>query len=104
MSSVHTIPEALSWAEMPLSVYREVAAHLRQVAGVEVELLPQTAHQFDYGLSQIGGLRIDRTNLVSVEDEARVLEILDYYRHRFGKQAQNLPWAGQQSMIGRVFS
>lgn len=84
MSSVPTIPATLSWAEMPLFVYREVAAHLRQVSGIEVELLPQTAPQFDYGLSQIGGLRIERKNLASAEDEARVLEILDYYRHRFG--------------------
>jgi hypothetical protein len=84
MSSVPIIPATLSWAEMPLSVYREVAAHLLQVSGVEVELLPQTASQFDYGLSQIGGLRINRKNLASAEDEARVLEILDYYRHRFG--------------------
>ncbi len=85
MSSVQTIPEALSWAEMPLSVYREVAAHLHQVSGVEVELLPQTAPQFDYRLSQIGGLRIDRKNLTSAEGEARILEILNYYRHRFGE-------------------
>jgi hypothetical protein len=85
MSSVQTIPESISWAEMPLAVYQEVAAHLHQVAGVEVELLPQTASQFDYGLSQIGGLRIDRKNLTGTEDEARVLEILNYYRHRFGK-------------------
>ena len=79
-----TIPETLAWAKMPLSVYREVAAHLRQVAGVEVELLPQTAQQFDYTLSQVGGLRINGENIVGAEDKARVVEILNYYGDRFG--------------------
>ncbi|WP_404790111.1 hypothetical protein [Altericista sp. CCNU0014] len=84
MSSVQTIPETLAWAKVPLSVYREVAAHLRQVPGVEVELLPQTSPQFDYTLGQIGGLRIAAKNLAGPEDEARVLEILNYYGDRFG--------------------
>ncbi len=79
-----TIPEMIAWAKMPLSVYREVAAHLRQVSGVEVELLPQTAQQFDYTLSQIGGLRISEENIVGAEDKARVVEILNYYCDRFG--------------------
>ncbi len=79
-----TIPKTLAWPKMPLSVYREVAAHLRQVSGVEVELLPQTAQQFDYTLSQVGGLRINRDEIVGAEDEARVVEILNYYRGRFG--------------------
>lgn len=79
-----TIPETLAWPKMPLSVYREVAAHLRQVCGVEVELLPQTAQQFDYTLSQVGGLRINGDKVVGAEDKARVVEILNYYRDRFG--------------------
>jgi len=33
---------------LPLAVYREVAAHLQQVEGVETGLLPQTAQRFDY--------------------------------------------------------
>jgi anaerobic glycerol-3-phosphate dehydrogenase len=79
-----TIPETLAWPKMPLSVYREVAAHLRQVAGIEVELLPQTAQQFDYTLSQVGGLRINGDKVVAAEDKARVVEILNYYGDRFG--------------------
>jgi hypothetical protein len=81
---ISTLPEALSWAKMPLSVYREVAAHLRQVSGVEIELLMQTAPDFDYELSQVGGLRIHGAPMVGSEDEARTLEILNYYRDRFG--------------------
>jgi hypothetical protein len=79
-----TIPEMIAWSKMPLSVYREVVAHLRQVSGVEVELLPQTAQQFDYALSQVGGLRISGENIAGAEDKARVIEILNYYRDRFG--------------------
>jgi hypothetical protein len=86
MSSAPTIPISLSWAEMPLSVYREVAAHLRQVSGVEVVLLPQTATQFNYTLSQVGGLQIQSNPSASAVDEARVIEILNYYGDRFG------PW------------
>jgi hypothetical protein len=86
MSSESTIPKSLAWAEMPLAVYREVAAHLRQVSGVEVMLLPQTATQFSYTLSQVGGLQIQVNPSASTADEARVLEILHYYGDRFG------PW------------
>ena len=71
---------------MPLFVYREVAAHLSQVSGVEVELLTQTAPDFDYDLSQVGGLRIQHAPMPGSEDESRILEILNYYGDRFG------PW------------
>jgi hypothetical protein len=81
-----TIPQTLAWAKMPLFVYREVAAHLGQVSDVEVELLPQTAPDFDYELSQVGGLRIHGIPMPGSEDESRVLEILNYYGDRFG------PW------------
>jgi hypothetical protein len=78
------IPQTLAWAKMPLFVYREVAAHLSQVSGVEVELLTQEASDFDYELSQVGGLRIRRAPMPGSEDESRVLEILNYYGDRFG--------------------
>jgi hypothetical protein len=84
MPAVQMIPQSLFWAKMPLSVYREVAAHLRQLSGVEVELLSQTATQFDYTLSQVGGLRIQVPPSISEMDAARVLEILNYYGDRFG--------------------
>jgi hypothetical protein len=82
--STQVIPKTLSWARMPLAVYREVAAHLRQVSGVEVELLPQTALHFDYTLSQVGGLRIHGKFLAEPDVQTRVLAILDYYCSRFG--------------------
>jgi hypothetical protein len=82
--AMSTIPKMLAWAKMPLFVYHEVAAHLGQVFGVEVELLTQTASDFDYELSQVGGLHIRRAPMPGSEDESRVLEILNYYGDRFG--------------------
>jgi hypothetical protein len=44
---------------LPLAIYREVATHLAQVPGVTAVCLPQTASEFSYTLSQVGGLVID---------------------------------------------
>ncbi len=78
------IPQQVYWPNMPLAVYREVAAHLRQV-GVEVELLPQVADYFDYELSQVGGLRIAGTDELDTLSKTRLHEILQYYCDRFGE-------------------
>lgn len=69
---------------LPLAVYREVAAHLRQVRGVEVGLMPQTSRQFDYQESQIGGLWIEYTIACSSVSRERVKQILAYYQSRYG--------------------
>jgi hypothetical protein len=61
---------------LALTMYRELAAHLSQLEGVEVELLPQTASQFDYNASQIGGIKLE----LSPFHRAELLEqILVYY-------------------------
>ena len=68
---------------LPLAVYREVAAHLQQVDGVEVQLLRQQSQTFDYQQSQVGGIRIRHTT----DDEAayhRAEQSLAYYGQRFG--------------------
>jgi hypothetical protein len=72
-------------ATLPLAVYREVAAHLTQVDGVSTQLEWQTADQFDYDQSQIGGLQIE---LPTVDDDsvAQVEQILAYYADRYS------PW------------
>lgn len=69
---------------MPLAVYREVAAHLRQVIGVDVGLLPQLSQEFDYTRSQVGGLWISYQPDVGQTAHQRVEEILAYYGDRFG--------------------
>lgn len=71
-------------ARLPLAVYREVVAHLSQVTGVEVGLLPQTATVFDYTLSQVGGLWLAYTSAANPESERRVGQILNYYGDRYG--------------------
>lgn len=69
---------------LPLAVYREVAAHLRQVAGVETGLIPENSQQFDYNQSQVGGLWIEYTQGADQKRGERVAQILKYYSDRYG--------------------
>jgi hypothetical protein len=69
---------------LPLAVYREIAAHLRQVQGVEAGLCPQTSQQFDYNQSQVGGLWIQYADASDAVDRERVNQILAYYQNRYG--------------------
>ncbi|WP_416672739.1 hypothetical protein [Egbenema bharatensis] len=69
---------------LPLTTYREVAAHLRQVTGVEVGLLPQRSTQFDYTQSQVGGLWIRYTPEADSASQQRIEQILAYYADRYG--------------------
>jgi len=68
---------------LPLAVYREVAAHLRQVEGVEAGLLPQTGLTFDYLQSQVGGLWFRYPNDGATRYQTQVEAILNYYGQRF---------------------
>ena len=61
--------EKIEFPGLPLAVYREIAAHIRQVLGVEVGLIPQTSSEFDYNQSQISGLWISWTP--TAEEESR---------------------------------
>ena len=69
---------------LPLTVYREVAAHLRQVEGVETGLIPQQSQRFDYSDSQVGGLWIQYPDGFDLVDRQRVDRILAYYGDRYG--------------------
>ncbi len=69
---------------LPLAVYREVAAHLRQINGVETGLLPQTAPHFDYLQSQVGGLWIRYAAAAADACHAQVEAVLTYYGDRYG--------------------
>ncbi|WP_392533264.1 hypothetical protein [Nostoc sp. C117] len=75
--------EKIEFTGLPLAVYREIAAHLRQVEGVEVDLIPQSSQQFDYNQSQIDGLRLSWTANSDSESRRRVNQILDYYQNRY---------------------
>lgn len=76
--------QQLCCPNLPLAVYREVAAHLRQVTGVEVELLPQQSQTFDYQQSQIGGLKLRYAPEADAASQQRVQQILAYYGDRYG--------------------
>lgn len=80
---------------LPLAVYREIAAHLRQVPGVDAGLVAQTAALFDYNQSQVGGLWIQYANASDALSRERVNQILAYYQNRYGaweaETSQDMP-------------
>lgn len=84
-ASLSTRQETLVYPQLPLAVYREVAAHLRQVEGVAAELLPQTATRFDYAQSQVGGLRLSYPTDLAPQAQQILEEIIDYYSQRYGQ-------------------
>jgi hypothetical protein len=69
---------------LPLAVYREVAAHLRQIPGVDTGLLPQTSQTFDYLQSQVGGVWIRYASADADTCQAQVDAVLTYYGDRYG--------------------
>ncbi|MBU7584872.1 MAG: hypothetical protein KAF91_18500 [Nostoc sp. TH1S01] len=76
--------EKFEFAGLPLAVYREIAAHLRQVEGVEAGLIPQSSQQFDYNQSQINGLWISWSPNSRPASRQRVQQILAYYQSLYG--------------------
>ena len=77
--------------QLPLAVYREVAAHLRQIEGVLADsILRPIEHQpgskFDYYQSQIAALEISYSAKITTEDRQRIADILEYYAQRYN------PW------------
>lgn len=71
-------------ATLPLTVYREVEAHLRQVEGVEVGLVTQPSSEFDYTQSQVDSLWVQHSETIAPADQERVQQILAYYGDRYG--------------------
>jgi hypothetical protein len=82
-SAVHT--QTLIYPQLPLAVYREIAAHLSQIQGLTVTFLPQTATGFDYAQSQVGGLELQYPLDLSAQEESFLQEILSYYGQLYGK-------------------
>ena len=69
--------------KLPLAVYREIAAHLRQFEGVTVSFLTPVNRGFSYTESQLGGLEIMGANLLTDQDQSRLDQLLDYYADRY---------------------
>ena len=74
----------ISCPTLPLAIYREIAAHLRQVQGIEVDLLPQTSQKFDYHQSQVGGLQVKCGDASTLQERKQVNQILTFYQNRYG--------------------
>ncbi len=86
---------------LPLAVYREIAAHLRQVKGVEADPIAQISQQFDYNESQIGGLWIEYADASDPISREQVNQILAYYQNRYGAWEEDTPQEVRQDIIGR---
>jgi hypothetical protein len=67
--------------QLPLAVYREIVSHLRQINGVNADLFSQTATEFDYLQSQVGGLSVEYSPLE--DTEIKVKSILAYYENKY---------------------
>jgi hypothetical protein len=85
----------ISFPGLPLAVYREIAAHLRQVDGVETGLYQATFQQFDYNQSQVGGLWIQYAPTAGLESRQLVDQILAYYENCHGALEEIDSQAGQ---------
>ena len=70
---------------IPLAVYREIAAHLRQIEGIAVADLAPPVGEFDYLQSQLGGLEITGVDRLEAIDRQRIDRILDYYANRYAR-------------------
>jgi hypothetical protein len=71
--------------QVPLAVYREIAAHLRQIEGITVSFLTSVDRGFSYTESQLGGLEIMGANLLTDSDRIRLERLLNYYADRYNQ-------------------
>ena len=69
--------------QMPLAVYREVAAHLQQIAGISVTFLEPSDRAFSYLESQLGGLEIRGADRLTESDLQQLERVLSYYAERY---------------------
>lgn len=72
--------------QMPLAVYREVAAHLQQIAGLKVAFITSKDRKFSYLESQLGGLEITGVDRLAASERLLLDRILSYYANRYN------PW------------
>ena len=78
----------LTCPQLPLGVYREIAAHIRQVEGVDASLILRSTQsdrelEFDYYQSQVAALQITYAANVAEAARQQVEEILKYYAQRY---------------------
>ena len=73
----------VQFTNLPLAVYREIAAHLCQVEEVETKLLQASTPEFNYNDSQVESLQI-QLPAANKQSREKVEEILAYYQNIFG--------------------
>ncbi|MGL5081837.1 MAG: hypothetical protein ACRC8A_10155 [Microcoleaceae cyanobacterium] len=86
-ASEPTVSYQVQCLELPLAVYLEVAAHLRQIPGVETGLNPRSNFSqgsFNYLQSQIESLWIRYAAAQALTIQPKVDQILNYYGDRHG--------------------
>lgn len=67
---------AVRYDDLPLAVYREIAAHLRCISGIDAELETNDTQVFRYSDSQVGALIVTRS---PDANETRLVQVLDAY-------------------------
>jgi hypothetical protein len=67
---------------IPLAIYREIAAHLKQIEGVEINFIPQTSRKFDYNYSQISGFELSYPANLNPYEKQSLNNILNYYSEK----------------------
>ncbi len=77
----------VQFTNLPLAVYREIAAHLCQVEEVETKLLQASTPEFNYNDSQVESLQI-QVPVANQQSREQVEEILAYYQNIFGAMAR----------------
>ena len=77
----------VQFSNLPLAVYREIAAHLCQVEEVETNLLQASTPEFNYNDSQVESLQI-QLPAANKQSREQVEEILAYYQNIFGAVAR----------------
>ena len=77
----------VQFSNLPLAVYREIAAHLCQVEEVETKLLQASTPEFNYNDSQVESLQI-QLPAANKQSREQVEEILAYYQNIFGAAAR----------------
>lgn len=85
-TQVKSKQQKLTSPKLPLAIYREVVAHLRQVKGVNAGLIPQHSTEFDYLQSQVGGLWIECEININTQEQQQLEQILAYYAQKYA------PW------------
>lgn len=90
MSGTVLPSEILIYPELPLAVYREIAAHVQQLPGVQARLLPPNHTHFDYGHSQVGGLELTFNEQWQSGDRQRLEAIITFYGQRYGQPQRQM--------------